>query len=930
MRSFFEKSRFFNSLSAQIFIVISLIVIIDFFIFFSFCAIEYKHLSDEVETSLTFTENEILSTIKEPEVLLISYSETLKKMILRGEDADTISSYLASISVLLTKNLSQDGFVGIHGFFPSLDDMYITGGNRYHSERINPKETEWYNLADAAKGKNAVTNPYKSDLYSLNIITFSRSLLEDNGNSLGVVCLDLDFNEISKYAVKNNVTENSYGFLLNNKLEVIAHPSSYSVNDQISRIENGLTEIIPDLTEGQNIFAYKMKNYMYEDTLVFTKGINHGWQLGIVIPVKEYYENIIKTAVFLITGGIILALLLCGMFYNIYRSKTEADKKTRQKSNFLATMSHEIRTPLNAILGMTEIQMQNMALPPSISEEFLKINNSGNLLLNIINDILDLSKIEAGNLELAPVKYEVASLINDIAQLNHIRYESKPVDFFVEVDENTPSELVGDELRIKQILNSLLSNAFKYTDHGTVTLTVGTECITRAGTVLVTLIFKISDTGQGMTPKQVNNLFNEYTHFNMEANRTTEGAGLGITVTRNLVDLMSGQIYIKSTVGEGTTVTVRLPQKTPGIGVRDVIGKEMTESLKHFKLGNVVQLKKAQVKHEFMPYGSVLIVDDVETNLYVAKGLLAPYGLKIDVATSGFEAVEKIKKDNVYDIIFMDHMMPKLDGIETTKIIRETGYAHPIVALTANALAGQAEIFLKNGFDDFISKPIDIRQLNAALIKHIRNKQTPETLEAAQKAKEEFDKKLAAGHISQQVDPQLAVIFARDAEKAIHALDGVLQNNFKTESDLQLYIINVHAMKSALANIGEPELSATALKLEHAGREKNINLISTETKAFLESLQSVIYKIKPKDEDDANIEDSKESLAFLREKLNDIKDACAAYDKKAVKKTLNELKIKTWSHKTKEVMNSIADHLLHSEFDEVSDLADSYIKTIET
>jgi signal transduction histidine kinase/CheY-like chemotaxis protein len=930
VRSLFEKYQILNSIFVQILIVIVALTITGISGFFIFSSIEHAHLTECVEKSLAITENEILASFRESEIFLISYSEVIRSMILRGEDADTISAYMATITDFLAKNLNQEGLLRTHGFFHSFGGVYITGGgNVVLPKTFLPQETDWYKLADSAKGRVAISDPYISVFRPILVLTFSRFLFDDKGSPLGVVCLDLDYNAVSKAAVNSNFSENSYGFLLNNKLEIIAHPTYTAASDIRTDVDSGITELIPELEQGLNIYAYKMKNYMYEDSVVYIKGIKQGWRLGILIPSKEYYENIVKITIFLIIAEVLLAVLLCGILYHIYEEKTDSDKKIRQKNNFLATMSHEIRTPLNAILGMTEIQMQNTAQPPASSEAFIKINNSGNLLLNIINDILDLSKIEAGKFDLIPVKYEVASLINDIAQLNHIRYEGSPVDFIVETDENTPASLVGDELRIKQILNNLLSNAFKYTNKGAVTLSAGAECVTRAGTVLVTLVFKIIDTGQGMSPKQVENLFNEYTHFNMEANRTTEGAGLGMTITRNLVDMMSGQINIKSAVGEGTTVTVRIPQKTPGIGVRDVIGKEMTESLKQFKLGNVIQLKKSQVKHEFMPYGSVLIVDDVETNLYVAKGLMAPYGLKIDLATSGFEAIEKVKNGGVYDIIFMDHMMPKLDGIEATRVIREAGYTHPVVALTANALAGQAEVFLKNGFDDFISKPIDIRQLNVTLIKHIRSKQPPEVIEAAQKEKEAFDKKQAAVRGNQKIDPQLAVIFTRDAEKAINVLDSVLQKNFKTESDVQLYIINVHAMKSALANIGETELSATALRLEQAGREKDLNLMSAETRNFLEALQAVIGKIKPKDDDGADVEETREALVYLREKLTDIKNACDAYDKKAVKNTLNELKEKTWSHKTKEVMNSIADHLLHSEFDEVSSLAASYISTIE-
>jgi len=273
----------------------------------------------------------------------------------------------------------------------------------------------------------------------------------------------------------------------------------------------------------------------------------------------------------------------------------------------------------------------------------------------------------------------------------------------------------------------------------------------------------------------------------------------------------------------------------------------------------------------------------------------------------------------------MDHMMPKMDGIEATKLLREMGYSHPVVALTANALTGHAEFFLKNGFDDFVSKPIDVRQLNVTLNRFIRDKQPVEVLEAAQKKKAEMVKKQEKLLGYQQLDPQLAEIFARDAEKAAITLETLLQNNLKTESDIQLYIINVHAMKSALANIGKTELSATALKLEQAGREKEINVILSDTHGFINALHNVINEIKPKDDENQVSEDTKESLSFLREKLIIIKEACAEFDKKSAKNALNELREKKWSHDTKELLNKIAECLLHSEFDSAAALADEYV-----
>ena len=602
-----------------------------------------------------------------------------------------------------------------------------------------------------------------------------------------------------------------------------------------------------------------------------------------------------------------------------------AEESSKAKSDFLAKMSHEIRTPMNAILGITEIQLQDSSLPQITKDALERIYNSADLLLGIINDILDLSKIEAGKLEIIPVQYDIASLIHDTVQLNMMRYESKPIEFKLEVDENVPVMFFGDELRIKQILNNLLSNAFKYTQEGTIGFSVSSSLIdgSEDPKERVNLVFSISDTGQGMTAEQVLNLGDEYARFNLEANRKTEGTGLGLNITRNLLQMMNGNIKIDSTPGMGSVFTVSLPQKCSD---PDPIGRDMANNLMQLNLASALKIKTVQINREYMPYGRVLIVDDVETNLYVAKGLLAPYGLSLDTAMSGFEAVDKIRNGASYDIIFMDHMMPRMDGIEAAKIIRSFGYTKPIVALTANALTGQAEMFMQNGFDDFISKPIDIRQLNASLNKLVRDKYPPAVIEAARKQKEQ----LLHGLHHSVIDPQLVEFFIRDAKKAAAILEAIYINKCRRADDISMFIINIHAMKSALANVGEEDVSNEASKLEQAGREKDTKTILTRLPSFLESLYTVIYKFEEKEEKHREIKVSaKGDNIFLKEKLLEIRAACSIYNKKAAKDLLTEIKEKSWSYETEDCLSIITGHLLHSEFDEIIKVISGYLQQLE-
>jgi signal transduction histidine kinase/CheY-like chemotaxis protein len=566
--------------------------------------------------------------------------------------------------------------------------------------------------------------------------------------------------------------------------------------------------------------------------------------LGITLPTENGLHIIILYPVGVALLFVLLLWFISSKMKNLIdeaeKQRQTAEEASKAKTTFLANMSHEIRTPMNAILGITEIQLQRETLDAETKIAIERIFISGDMLLGIINDILDLSKIEAGKLELFTDKYEIASLVSDTIQLNLMRVGSKRIDFEMHIDEGIPGLLLGDELRVKQILNNLLSNAFKYTAEGKVSLAIDMEPDGNPDNGIV-LVITVGDTGQGMTEEHVKNLFTEYTRFNTETNRSTEGTGLGMSITKKLIDLMNGDITVKSKKGVGSTFTVRLPQ---GRINGEKLGKEMADNLRLFRTSNTMQMRRTQITRDAMPYGHILVVDDVETNIYVVKGLLMPYELRISSASSGYAAIEKIKNGNVYDIIFMDHMMPEIDGIEATKRIRELGYNQPIVALTANAVSGQADIFLGNGFDDFISKPIDLRQMNMLLNKMIRDKQP---LEVIEKARKDSAAKKEMNILPQNNDdPEFIKVFTRDAEKSLTTLEELIKVDewHRHEDDMRAYIIHIHTIKTSLANIGKLDLSAVALKLEQAARNKILEITLPETPLFFRSLRTYLDELE--------------------------------------------------------------------------------------
>ena len=526
------------------------------------------------------------------------------------------------------------------------------------------------------------------------------------------------------------------------------------------------------------------------------------------------------------------------------KAREIAQQANRAKSEFLANMSHEIRTPINAVLGMDEMILMECN-DPQILEYAADIKRAGGMLLSLINDILDFSKIESGKMDILPVNYDLGIVLSETIEMIRSKARDKNLELKLNIQPDTPVHLYGDEVRIRQIITNILTNAVKYTKQGSVILTVSGKKLTQE---TVQLYVSVKDTGIGIKEEDIERLFDSFQRVEESRNRNIEGTGLGLSITMRLLTLMGSRLEVKSTYGVGSEFYFYLEQKqTDG----QVIGDDFEKYYQNEK-----RISGADRKPFYAPAAQILVVDDNEMNLKVFLGLMKNHGMQIDTAMSGRECLARMEK-KAYHIIFLDHQMPEMDGVETLKqsalLQNNLSKDAVMIILTANAVSGAREMFMREGFQDYLSKPIAVAKLEEAILKYL-----PEELidkgASQQKAPVDIPKPSESEKPqTHHVDWKKGRIYCMNNEDFFREILGIFVESesdreldrYLESSDFENYCIAVHAVKTNLANIGAMGASDMAKQLELAIKtENNVAYVQEHHAEFITVFRQVMDEVK--------------------------------------------------------------------------------------
>ena len=918
--------------------------------------VSYWYVKDTVQQQMEVNGSEVMSSatatvrmlLSETEVSLANLTFAMEDMVDKGYSVEAIEKYLVDFTARHSAMGDRHFAFNDISVYGVVHGRYVDGNGWKPSASYMPTDRPWYVGAMAAAGGIFFTAPYVDAETGQIIITVSRQILGKGKAFHGVLAIDFDISAVTKFIGRLKVAGGGYGFLLNDKLEIVSHKNSELQERPFAAVNESFADVTAMVARREAVLAMPVTDHDGTASVLFLSPVFNDWYVGVITPVSVYYGKIRAMAAVLSCLGLVLTGSLTYLLNNLYAAKEKADEQNQSKSNFLARMSHEIRTPMNAIVGMAELILRDSsAIPKQTCSQALAIRQASANLLSIINDLLDLSKIESGKLEVVSAPYIFSSLINDAVSVIRVRLRDKPIRFVVNIASRLPNNLIGDEVRVRQVLLNLLSNAAKYTNSGFVALRVS---FTPQGEDSIRLTLSVADSGVGIKEENLHKLFGDFVQLDMNTNRGIEGTGLGLAIARSLSRAMGGDITVVSHYGKGSTFTFTVPQRIQSpetfaavenaarkhvliyeprtvyaqsfvatfddLGVRNILVDDMGSFLEALGRGpyDVIfmpaaayntlypSLKDRQgearlalfsddadwsaqhnsrlvlmpahslavanvlndapddigyvgdaaaVRFTF-PGASILVVDDIATNLAVAEGLLLPYDVRVDTAKSGQESLNMVAAWD-YDLVFMDHMMPGMDGIMATQSIRKMpgkdAARLPIVALTANAVSGMKEMFLQHDMNDFLAKPIELSKLNAILLKWLpeekRARKTNNTAEVLQPT-------------------HLATVPGLDMGKGIEALDGKFDAYYRVlglyhddamdqaahmaralqSNDLKAYTLCAHSLKSTSRTIGADELSAKAAALETSAIEGNEAFLKEHTSPFLKELAIMAGNIK--------------------------------------------------------------------------------------
>ena len=817
----------------------------------------YVHdLGNDKASAITAELENYLDTAKS--VLWVT-ADTVDHMIANGASNEEIIEYITRESATTSAQFDES-YTGIYGV---IRGEYVDGVGWVPPDDYDPTVRDWYKSAIEADGEPIIASPYV-DAQTGNVIISVVQSLSDRNNVLG---LDLTLSDVQEVVEGIQIDGNGYGYILNYDGTVIAHPDAeekgmnYSEQPEKSVLFNKAVEV------GKGNFNMKVDG---KECTVFVDEVLDQWHLIIVIESSSLLDDTVK----ILTVSILINLIVFGLisvFYIIgYRyerrmnrrieemkdieqkreyeaklltlEKSAAESANKAKSDFLADMSHEIRTPINAVLGMNEMILRESE-DDRIIEYASNIKSAGNTLLSIINNILDFSKIEDGKMTLVPVEFDVAELIGNLVNSIYERARAKGLEFNVDIDRSVPSKLFGDDVRISQVIMNLLTNAVKYTESGSVTLSVR-KTDQRKGNV--DLRIEVTDTGIGIKDEDLNKLFKSFERIEERRNRHIEGTGLGLSIVSKLLAMMNSRLDVDSKYSIGSTFGFDLNLK--------VIDPEPIGDYEERRKAHMRNMEKTE--HLYAPKAKVLVTDDNGMNLKVATNFLKIFGITPMTCSSGKETIELLKT-NKFDIVFLDHMMPLMDGIETLKILKDEKLVDDtvVIALTANAVVGAEEQYLNAGFDGYLSKPIIIKDVEKALrtflpadVIESGTLEPAETVSSSMPAPVSVDKARALGlNVDAAIEYscgeedlyiELLTDYAKNAEDKCYTLASYIENN-----SLANYRILIHSLKSSSKMIGADELSALAKDLEDASARNDEEYVKSHHDNFAKKFKELAGKI---------------------------------------------------------------------------------------